>query len=318
MKHSETGEFMKQALALKVQQDLQLRKQFESHPEYIKYGLYFCEEYEHIRTRIFSQQLHASDKLKNHASIINQEKEGPLALDEALKTYYRSLAIFRYIKSKNPDYKKSGIKDYELTYIKYEPKCRTEKSQLDIHLRNIYLNIANIYLSQNRLELCVKACDEALKIDDLNAIALFRKAEAISQNINSNISDYKLIYTQIDKVLIKGENKIQDLNFQTNQNTQLLDKINKISKNENEMYKNMQKMGESKKGFGLKNQNTQPEIIVDRDKTWWKSTKKVFDKIEVKYVQVACVVIFYFFKLVDIFRKSVNGVTENEKKQMTI
>lgn len=212
-KHSEAGEMMKKALALKLQQDLQLRKKFESYPEYVKFGLYFCEEYNHTRIRNFHEQILVSEKLKKHANVILSKKEGSMSIDEALKILYRSLTIFRYIIAKNPDYKKEGIKDTELTYMQYEPKNSSEKTQFDIHMRNIYINIAYIYLLQNRYDLCVNASDEALKLDELNALALYRKGDAVSQNINSNVTDYKSIYNQIDKVLKLGVNNHQDMNF---------------------------------------------------------------------------------------------------------
>ena len=150
---------LKTACNLKSYQMSFDKKAFENLPEFYKTGLYYSDALSNVRKQTYFLQKVAYEV--NRAKGIENIKDENY--DDALYYFCKSLCIFKYIKSKNPNWKNEAIKDEDLYYID-----NTDNHEIKNMKINSLLNIAlcNLHLSHfNEVRF---ACDEVIKLDPIN------------------------------------------------------------------------------------------------------------------------------------------------------
>lgn len=86
-----------------------------------------------------------------------------------------------------------------MTYEEYEGESEEEIEVMKTLKLALYLNMAICYLRLNDSKNSKAACEEALKIDPKNTKALYRRAKAITADINSTIDDYRAGLEDLNK-----------------------------------------------------------------------------------------------------------------------
>jgi hypothetical protein len=143
------------------------KQKFDKLPEFYKTGLYCCDMLNNVRNQNFYLKKSAYEVHKAKGiELIEKNK-----IDDAHYSFCKSLAIFKYIRNKNKNWKNEGIKDEELEY--FEDNGNDELQRKDI-LKMKITSLLNIALCDLKLEKFVDsrlACDEALKLNSTNVKA---------------------------------------------------------------------------------------------------------------------------------------------------
>ena len=109
--------------------------------------------------------------------------------DRACRKYEEALSIFKFFHVTNPKWNEEGIADEDLIEVDIKGDTDEERKRLfDLKLVS-YLNIAACNLKLKEFDHVLLACDEALKMDPRNVKALYRKAKARIQNVNSGVEE---------------------------------------------------------------------------------------------------------------------------------
>jgi tetratricopeptide (TPR) repeat protein len=94
----------------------------------------------------------------------------------ALENYHKALLYLTGLDNS----KWSSLPGNNNVQIEQETKNAIEKNLL-----SVYLNMAAVYIKIDNFHKCIASCDKALKFDENNSKALFRKAQA-NEGLNNN------------------------------------------------------------------------------------------------------------------------------------
>lgn len=188
---------MKQAVSIKTNQMVQKRKKFESQPLFLKAGLYFLAKYDNVRKQGFYQRYAVSDHLKVRGNKLFKAESVELAARE----YEQALSILRYINNKNPNWRNEGIIDEDLEYINFDGEGEEEKAMATSIKVALYNNLAACYLNLADYKNAIAACDETLLLDPTQAKAWFRRAKALTSDINAGVEEFKAALEDLKKAL---------------------------------------------------------------------------------------------------------------------
>lgn len=155
---------MKAACHIKSYHLNQDKKDFDKLPDFYKSGLFCYDMFKNVRKQNFQLKKAAFEVQKNIAISQVSKKD----YDEADYCFCKCLSIFKFIKSKNKDFKNNGIKDEELEYFEDEGNNPEEKKMIKDFIINSLLNISLCNLELKKYEICRDACNEVLKRDANN------------------------------------------------------------------------------------------------------------------------------------------------------
>ena len=189
---SEFGKMMRDAVAIKSAQLSQVRKKFDSLPQFHQAGLYYADNFETMRNDTLEIKLAAFENKKREGTELFTKGE----YQKALFKYEESLAVWKWIESSNKQWRNSGIDDTELTYMQEDLTDKAMEAMI-----TAYLNIALCNIKIQAFKEAVTACDEAIKLDVNNVKALYRKAMALTLPAGSDIDDYKEAMKLLQKAL---------------------------------------------------------------------------------------------------------------------
>ncbi len=118
------------------------KKKFNNLPEFYQSGLYHFEITNTIRLQNnFKLKKFSFDLLKN-SGLEQLKQNNP---EEAHYIFTKALAIFKYIKCSNSNWKKEGgIKDEELTYYEDEGNNKDEKEEIKIYDYFIFIKLCSL------------------------------------------------------------------------------------------------------------------------------------------------------------------------------
>lgn len=189
---------MKAACHIKSYQLSFDKKSFEKLPEFYKTGLYCSDMTKNIRSqKDFVLQKSAFEVLKDQGIQQIAEEE----YDDANYFFCKSLCIFKYITSKNKNWKNEGVKDEELEYFETEGNTPEERNEIKQMKISALLNIALCDLNTKKFDEVRYACDEVLKLDQSNIKAYYRKAKSYLDCKSSVHEDYVLAFKELEKAL---------------------------------------------------------------------------------------------------------------------
>ena len=221
---------LNQAAQIKSYQMSLDRQKFDKLPDFYKEGLYNYSSLKNIYKQSYYIKKNTYEIMKSKGIYYLNLKQYENALDEFIK----SICIFKYITSSNPNWNKGGgIKDSELTYIEDKGNNEKEYNEIKIMIKKGLLNISLVYLILKDFSNVIKACDEVLKIENNNIKALYRKAKAFIDDPKSLIEQYN----EAENLLIKA-NKLEPNNSEIKKVLeQFSKKLNEDKQKENKIYK---------------------------------------------------------------------------------
>lgn len=158
-------DMMKSAAHIKEYQMNQDKQQFEKLPEFYKTGLYLWQPLSNVYRQSFYLKKCSYEvfRLQGIKQISHQ------LFEDASYTFCKALAVFKYIKSSNPNWKTDGgIKDSELTYIDDKGGSEDEKAEVTQMIISALLNISLCELNCRNWTEVREACDEVIKVDPKN------------------------------------------------------------------------------------------------------------------------------------------------------
>lgn len=158
------------------------RINFYALPQFQQAGLLYSSELKPILKQSVSEKIQYFIRKKTEGTELFNKKDYPAALEK----YHQSLALFRWIENKNPNWNNRQINDNDLIY-------KNEELSDDVKscLITSYLNIAICSLKLEQWKEAELACDEVLKIDDKSVKALYRKAQAIASPSLAGAEEYQ-------------------------------------------------------------------------------------------------------------------------------
>ena len=182
------NDLIQQAVKIKGAQSQQLRRVFDSYPEYLQNTLFVTErEEEEI-------ELKALEYKKTAASFI-QEKD----YLSAYKEYEKAIGLFKYIINTDKDWKSKGIIDEHLEVIEKPP----DHVELQISLYN---NIALCLFHLKKYTQAIYACNDTLALDNQNSKALYRRALSRITPASSGALEQELALKDLKTALIHDVN----------------------------------------------------------------------------------------------------------------
>lgn len=161
-------DMMKTAAHIKEYQMNQDRQQFEKLPEFYKTGLYLWQTLNNVHCQSFYLKKCSYEifRMQGIKQISHQLYE------DASYTFCKALAIFKYIKSSNLNWKTDGgIKDWELEYIDDKGDSEQEKEEVTQMIISALLNMSLCELNCRNWEEVREACNEVIKLDPKNVKA---------------------------------------------------------------------------------------------------------------------------------------------------
>jgi hypothetical protein len=160
---------LKAACHIKSYQLGQDKKLFEDLPEFYKTGLYCWQMLENVHLQGNFYLKKSAYEVHKAIGIENIQKKN---YDDANYSFCKSLAIFKYIKSKNRNWKNDGgIKDEELEFVEEQGNCIEETNEIIQMKISALLNIALCDLNMEKFEEVRSACNEVIKLDNKNVKA---------------------------------------------------------------------------------------------------------------------------------------------------
>eukprot|EP00245_Coleochaete_scutata_P016748 TRINITY_DN793_c0_g1_i1.p1 TRINITY_DN793_c0_g1~~TRINITY_DN793_c0_g1_i1.p1 ORF type:complete len:464 (-),score=108.03 TRINITY_DN793_c0_g1_i1:406-1797(-) len=158
---------LRMAAKIKMAHMADLRKEWDLAPQFMKNTLVLHKDPQVANARLLpgKERLEAASQLKNEGNEAYNRGENVTAIQE----YTKALSTFRY-------FVKDGDRfDLVNAHDSYGPEERAEMERL---LVNIYVNLAVCLLRSKEPEAAMYACNEALKMDEGNMKALYRRAMA--------------------------------------------------------------------------------------------------------------------------------------------
>lgn len=140
------------------------KKLFEKLPEFYKVGLYCCDMFSNVRNQDYYVKISAYEVQKslglNYLKVKNY--------DDADYCFCKCLSIFKFITTKNKNWKTEGIKDEDLEYFDDEGKNLKQKNEINKFIIASLLNISLCNLEMKKYDECREACIEVIKRDPNN------------------------------------------------------------------------------------------------------------------------------------------------------
>lgn len=170
-------EVLQEAARIKGAMLEQDRRRFDALPDFLKRTLFQGGHAAHARALPFPQRLAAAQQLRQEGNALFRQEQ-PEQCATALSKYVDALGAFWYCSSRDPDWRRLGIKDEHLEVVDWTGEEASEQDSALQHKLACLLNIAACHLALRDFALCVEACDHALQLDPHNVKALYRRAKA--------------------------------------------------------------------------------------------------------------------------------------------
>lgn len=174
-------EIMQQAVKIKDAQMKTLRTRFDAWPSFIQNTLFPDKAHVGYRTLPYAERLLAANRLKEKGNKFFKEEKW----DDAQKTYEQAVGVFYYATNKNPNWKKEGLQDHDITIVNFEGDNEDEKRELKDFKATCFNNMATVQYRIQKYDLCIQACTYCLKIDSEHVKALYRRAIARIEDVRS-------------------------------------------------------------------------------------------------------------------------------------
>ncbi len=197
------NELLQEAAKIKGAQMATMRTEFDSWPVFFQNTLFHGESIEVVkegRKLPCKERISTVKKVKDEGTSAFQD----LDFNTACTKYEHALAMIHYVYPNRKDWKKRGIKDEDMETVDYIGDKDSSKEDRDAlkKLKSIlYTNIATCHFQSKNWSLSVRACNYALKYDEVNVKALYRRAmsnikapSAGGVEIDSALSDLKAAF----------------------------------------------------------------------------------------------------------------------------
>ncbi len=176
------GQLMQQAAAIKTEQVKADRRKYESSPQWLQHSLFQCIDTQVAAARAepcVEERVEIAQRFKEAGNDLFRRGDWVQANDK----YERCVGCFWYISTTNKDWKKRGIRDEDIDFVRDDDidSCKQVR-ELIVSCLN---NIAQCHINLEEFSDCIRVCDTVLELDPNNVKALYRKAEALVAPLSS-------------------------------------------------------------------------------------------------------------------------------------
>ncbi|KAF4029831.1 hypothetical protein GN244_ATG18428 [Phytophthora infestans] len=189
------ADLMTKAVKLKGAQQAQLRTQYDSWPQYFQHSLFMQESVVAVRSKPFPERIVAAESMK----VAGNAHFNGEALEDAVAEYEKALAVFTYLENKDPGWKKKGIEDKDMLIIDFKCGNPEDQRRIDSLKVSCYLNIAVAKFKLKEYSVCVRACEDTLKLDSNNVKAYYRRAQALITPASSGALEFDRAISDLQK-----------------------------------------------------------------------------------------------------------------------
>jgi hypothetical protein len=209
------NELLQEAAKIKGAQMATMRTEFDSWPVFFQNTLFHGQSIDVVkegRTLPCKERLESANKIKDEGTAAFKK----LDFNTACTKYEHAIAMFHYIYPNRDDWKKRGIKDEDMEMVNYigdKDSCKEDRDAVKDLKTKLYTNIATCHFQSKNWALSVRACNYALKVDENNVKALYRRAmsnikapSAGGMEIDSALGDLKKAHKlEPDNIRVKRE-----------------------------------------------------------------------------------------------------------------
>jgi len=164
---------LQQAAALKGEQVKAERRKFEAQPTFLQNTLFHCRHEDVMKVREMTdveERISAATEFKTKGNELFQKGDLLAAND----MYERCIGCFWFIETSEPNFKDKGIKDEYLTFHKEH----TDNERVRKLIASALVNGAGCHQQFKQWLQSVQNCTYAIELDDTNAKAFYRRAQA--------------------------------------------------------------------------------------------------------------------------------------------
>ncbi|KDO29270.1 hypothetical protein SPRG_05450 [Saprolegnia parasitica CBS 223.65] len=193
-KDSPFGNLMAEAVKLKGAQQAQLRPIWDAWPTYFQHSMFMSEPILTLRTQPFAARKAAALEIKQKGNGYFAEHQ----YEEAVAQYEMALSIFKYCENADPNWKKKGIHDDDISVVVYTPELTADVVELTSLQVSLYLNISVCKMRLKEFPIAIIACDDAIALDSTCAKAYYRRAQALITPLSSGALEFEKALRDLD------------------------------------------------------------------------------------------------------------------------
>ena len=209
------NELLQEAAKIKGAQMATMRTEFDSWPSFFQNTLFHGQSIDIVkegRKLPCKERLESAKKVKDEGTAFFKK----LDFNSACTKYEYAIAMVHYVYPNRDDWKKRGIKDEDMETVDYigdKDSSKEDRDAIKSLKTKLYTNIATCHFQSKNWALSVRACNYALRFNENNVKALYRRAmsnikspSAGGVEINSALDDLKKAYKlEPDNVSVKRE-----------------------------------------------------------------------------------------------------------------